>query len=233
MISEPLHLIAYNRAFADFGTGCSWSEEYYDQLQNRIGGGKEKMRAFFGEVGWPNSSLGLSPTTEAERSRLVDALQLRKTEIFQELVREAGPSAARPGIVELIDRATEHPNWKVAICSAATRSAAVEVLDVVLGKDRVAKLDLMLLGDDVTHKKPHPEVYLSAAERLTVAPEECVVIEDSKVGLEAAVAAGMPCLVTPTQSTMTQDFSEAVAVVPDARELLSLPTLHSLAMDSL
>jgi beta-phosphoglucomutase-like phosphatase (HAD superfamily) len=52
----------------------------------------------------------------------------------------------------------------------------------------------IVAGDDVTHGKPHPEAYLTAAARLGVTPGECVAIEDSPPGLASAVAAGVPAL---------------------------------------
>ena len=50
-------------------------------------------------------------------------------------------------------------------------------------------------GDEITHSKPHPEIYLKAAESINIAPENCLAIEDSPVGLQAALAAGMRCVI--------------------------------------
>jgi beta-phosphoglucomutase-like phosphatase (HAD superfamily) len=59
-------------------------------------------------------------------------------------------------------------------------------------------------GDDVDRKKPDPTIYRVAAERLGVAPAECVVVEDSLIGLQAARGAGMRCIITYTPSTRKQ-----------------------------
>ncbi len=62
-------------------------------------------------------------------------------------------------------------------------------------------------------KKPAPDIYLLALEKLGVAPAEVLVVEDSRNGLEAAHAAGLRCLVTVNGYTEKEDFSEAILVV--------------------
>lgn len=75
---------------------------------------------------------------------------------------------------------------------------------------------MILAGDDVTRKKPDPLIYNMARERLGLSADRCIVVEDSMVGLRAAVAAGMKCIITPTTSTASADFmgEGATAVVP-------------------
>jgi HAD superfamily hydrolase (TIGR01509 family) len=60
------------------------------------------------------------------------------------------------------------------------------------------RFDVILAGDDVTKKKPDPLIYNMARERLGIPADRCVVIEDSLVGLRAAVGAGMRCIITPS-----------------------------------
>jgi beta-phosphoglucomutase-like phosphatase (HAD superfamily) len=64
-----------------------------------------------------------------------------------------------------------------------------KVLDVTLGAERRNKLDVCILGDDVSKLKPDPMIYVTASERLQIDPSKCVVIEDSMVGLRAAKGA--------------------------------------------
>ena len=89
--SEDLHRLAYNAAFAHFdvkigGTRVVWTEEFYDDLQNKVGGGKPKMRWYFGHEGWPSSSLGPAPGDKAGQEALVDALQAWKTDEYQRMI---------------------------------------------------------------------------------------------------------------------------------------------------
>ncbi|XP_026665451.2 haloacid dehalogenase-like hydrolase domain-containing protein At4g39970 [Phoenix dactylifera] len=69
--------------------------------------------------------------------------------------------------------------------------------------------------DDVKAKKPDPSIYLTAAKKLGVVGKNCLVVEDSVIGLQAATGAGMPCLITYTPSTAKQDFEDAIATYPD------------------
>ncbi|CAM9123475.1 unnamed protein product [Ascophyllum nodosum] len=212
--SESLHREAYNKVFREFEIDYIWSPEYYDELQNKIGGGKPKMRYYFGENGWPKSKLGGSPETDSEKDQLIDSLQARKTQIYKDCVAD-GTASLRPGIQRLIDETEAIPGGKMAICSASTKEACLFVLDNLLGKENLQKFDLILAGDDVPRRKPDPMIYNLAAEKLAVAPERCMVIEDSLIGLEAAVGAGMKCVITHTESTKNQDFSRAARVYPE------------------
>ena len=118
---------------------------------------------------------------------------------------------------ELMDEALNDPSIAVGVCSASTKAAVTKVLDVVLGQDRREKLDVCILGDDVSKLKPDPMIYTTAAERLSIDPSKCVVVEDSLVGLRAAKGAGMRCLNTYTSSTESEDFygEGADAKVPE------------------
>lgn len=79
------------------------------------------------------------------------------------------------------------------------------------------QLDVCILGDDVAAKKPDPMIYNTARERIGLPADKCVVVEDSLVGLRAAVGANMKCVITYTSSTEDQDFygEGAAATVPD------------------
>lgn len=65
-------------------------------------------------------------------------------------------------------------------------------------------LCLTAAGDDVDKKKPDPKIYNVAAQKLGVPPADCVVVEDSTIGLQAALGAGMRCIITYTPSTKQQ-----------------------------
>ena len=229
--TEELHRTAYNMAFEEFGleidgTPVVWSVDYYDHLANTVGGGKPKMRYHFTGLGAPEGAKthpdnakvwpavtkrdggGKVPADEAAGMVLVDALQDFKTECYKKLVTTASP---RPGILALMDAAIATPGLAVGICSASTRGGFEKVVDSVVGKARLAKLDVIIAGDDVSRKKPDPEIYDVAAQRLGLSADKCVVVEDSMVGLRAAKAAGMKCVITYTPQTDKEDFYAAGA----------------------
>jgi len=233
--SEELHRTAYNAAFAKFAVSCpgdgtasgsacpanglvAWSAPFYDVLQNTVGGGKPKMRWYFAREGWP-SSLGILPPTERarfpagedEEAKLVDALQDFKSAEFRRLIG-SGEVPPRPGVLRLMDAARAE-GLRVAVCSAATRESCVFTVRNLLGEARFEGLDVFMAGDDVPRKKPDPMIYSLAAERLGLDPSECVVVEDSMVGLNAARGASMRCVITTTASTADQPFPGAALVV--------------------
>ncbi|MEJ2109392.1 MAG: HAD family phosphatase [Acidobacteriota bacterium] len=72
--------------------------------------------------------------------------------------------------------------------------------------------ETVITGDDAEKPKPHPDLYLAALNALNLGPEECIAVEDSRRGLLAAVAAGIACVVVPTELTRIQEFPGALAV---------------------
>lgn len=215
--SEDLHRRAYNAAFEHFavavrGERVVWSEAFYDDLQNTVGGGKPKMRWYFGRHGWPTSSLAAeAPGDEAGQGALIDALQDWKSAKYRDLIG-SGEVAPRPGVLRLMDEARA-AGLQLAVCSAATKESVVFTLRSLLGDARFDSLDCFLAGDDVDRKKPDPQIYNVAAQRLGLDPQQCVVIEDSAIGVQAARDAGMRCIVTYTSSTRNQAFGGAERIV--------------------
>lgn len=100
---------------------------------------------------------------------------------------------------------------KVAVCSTSNERAVSTIVRVMLG-DAIAARMPVFAGDVVPKKKPAPDIYLLAAEKLGVNPARCVVVEDSRIGLLAAKAAGMRCVVTTSSYTGNEDFALADAV---------------------
>jgi HAD superfamily hydrolase (TIGR01509 family) len=223
--SEHLHRTAYNMAFVQFGLQIGgenvvWTEDFYDILQNTVGGGKPKMRWFFGRDGWPHQRTVCvgevaPPETPEHREALIDALQDYKTQAYKDLI--ANCSKPRPGVLRLMEEAKSAGIF-VAVCSAATKTSVEFTLNNLLGEDQFKALDCFLAGDDVSNKKPDPEIYITASKKLDVHPDNCIVVEDSTIGLNAALGAGMDCVVTYTKSTASETFEGAKVIVSDLGE---------------
>ena len=198
------HRVSFNKAFEEKGLRVTWDVELYGKLLE-IGGGKERMTHYFNGVGWPET------IEESQRKDFVAGLHKRKTDLFMDLV-ESGQLPLRPGVATLIDEALGE-GVQVAVCSTSNERAVSAIVRVMLGEDR-ANLMKIFAGDVVPKKKPDPAIYQLAATTLQVQPERCVVIEDSHIGLAAAKAAGMVCIVTKSGYTENEDFAKADAVFP-------------------
>jgi HAD superfamily hydrolase (TIGR01509 family) len=104
---------------------------------------------------------------------------------------EANPLPAFPGVMELMQAALQADDFKVAIATSSTREKSEAVLKSArVPYDRMA----YVTGSDVKHKKPHPELFQIASQRLELAGRNCLVIEDAPNGIEAAHAAGCRCV---------------------------------------
>jgi len=216
------HRNAFNRAFANNGISEEWSEERYGKLLE-VGGGKERMTAHWNEVGWPEQLL------EAERADKVLALHLQKTDIFMDLIDE-GSIPLRPGVLRIVDDAIG-AGVKLAVCSTSNEKAVSNLVSTLMGPDRASKFRIFA-GDMVKKKKPAPDVYNMAVEEMGLDKNHCVIIEDSHIGVGAAVAAGISCLVTKSSYTAGEDFTGAKLIVDelgdDAASGVTLDTLISL-----
>ncbi|CAA6664387.1 unnamed protein product [Spirodela intermedia] len=185
------------------------------------------MRWYFGEKGWPSSTIFQTPpASDSDRATLIDALQDWKTERYKDIIRSGTVSIPSPGVLRLMDEAIA-AGIKVAVCSAATKSSVILCLENLIGNERFQGLDCFLAGDDVKEKKPDPSIYRTAAKKLNVQEKNCLVVEDSVIGLLAAKGAGMSCIVTYTSSTASQDFSDAIGIYPDLSDV-RLEELESL-----
>jgi len=201
------HLPAFNSVFREFGLPLEWSEEEYGERLT-IAGGKERMASALTPEVIRAAGLPDDPAALAEH---VAAWHKRKTVIYTEMVA-AGRLPPRPGVTRLIAEAQD-AGWKLAVASTSAEASVRAILAMAAGTERAARFDAVLAGDVVARKKPAPDVYLLALERLGVDPADAIVVEDSRNGLEAATAAGLRCLVTVNGYTRDEDFTEAALVV--------------------
>ncbi len=201
------HLPAFNQTFREFGLPVQWSEEEYGRLL-KIGGGKERIASII----TPElvAAAGL-PTDPDEQAAEIAKWHKRKTAIFTEMVTD-GKLPPRPGIRRIIT-AAQDAGWKLGVASTSAEAAVHAILEHAVGAERAARFDVFLAGDCVPKKKPAPDIYLLAPERLGVPPHEVLVVEDSRNGLLAAVGAGLRCVMTVNGYTQEEDSSESILVV--------------------
>ncbi len=189
------HRVSFNTTFREFGFPVEWGvEEYHELLQ--IAGGKERMRAYLHAKGFGR------PVAPAEEDELIARLHKRKTAAFIELI-ESGALPLRPGVRRLMLEA-KAAGLLLAVCTTSDERAARAIAGTLL---KEIALDFVLAGDMVRKKKPDPEIYLLALARSGLSPEECVVVEDSRNGVEAARAAGLRVIVTTSVYSEKEDLS--------------------------
>ena len=120
-----------------------------------------------------------------------------------------GRLAMMPGLKGLLDGLE-----RAGIPKAIGTSSSRELVSACLRPfDLERRFQFVLAAEDISHSKPHPEVYLTAARRLAVRPAEMLVLEDSHNGCVAADAAGAFVVAVPGAHSRDQDFSMASLVV--------------------
>lgn len=145
---------------------------------------------------------------------LEEALQVRHDNFVALL--ERGACKALPGAIELVDAIADHEGLRLGLATSSQQAKAEETWRAIaLPSER---FDALVSGDMVTHKKPHPEIYLYTANLLDVDPTECIVIEDALMGVAAAKAAGMQCIAV-TNSFDREALRDADRVVDSLVEL--------------
>jgi HAD superfamily hydrolase (TIGR01509 family) len=158
---------------------------------------------------------------ELTEEQVEKATQLRQ-EYFLRILRQE-PLPPFPGVLELMNKAMQSEYFKVAIATSGTLEKSRAVLNAA--KVPYQKM-VYIKGDDVTNKKPDPELFLLAAEGMGIEPANCVVIEDAPNGVQAAKAAGAKCIAV-TNSTNAAKLSKA-DLVCDSLEQIDLQTVIEL-----
>jgi beta-phosphoglucomutase-like phosphatase (HAD superfamily) len=193
--------LAYNQAFSEMGLDWVWTEELYAELL-RVAGGKQRLRHYFARY---RPEL----LDRAVSTGLIDALHQLKARNFAAI---APALPFRPGIQRLVYEA-HFACLRVAIVTSAPKRA----VEALISQDSAfaQMIDVIAASEAVERKKPAPDVYEWALKRLALVPDECVAIEDSKVGLRAALGAGLATIVTVSEYTADEDFSGAAAVLSE------------------
>lgn len=122
---------------------------------------------------------------------------------------------AVPGVIQLVKQ-LHRLGYRLAIGS----SGGPARIEFFLTKLEIKEyFPIVVSGDDITHSKPHPEIFLLTAARLETKPKDCIVIEDSNNGVRAAKAAGMQCIGYAGSSHNSDDLSGADVIITDFEAL--------------
>jgi HAD superfamily hydrolase (TIGR01509 family) len=169
--SEPLYRITWQTAAAELG--CLIDDDFYSRF---VGRGTDEAELLL--VEHFGDALPL------------DEFRVRWKRDFDERLSRA-PLPHKPGAIALLDRVDARGIPK-ALATSTPRTLATRCLGGL-----VSRFSVFAFGDEVEHSKPAPDLFLLAASRLSVAPDDCLVIEDSEAGVRAAYAAAMAVIMVP------------------------------------
>ena len=121
----------------------------------------------------------------------------------------------KPGLYEMLDYLEQH-HIKMAVATTTRRELTEQRLKKIGVYDR---FEYVLCGDEVTKRKPDPEIYLSVLHKMNTKAENAIVLEDSSVGVEAAYRAGIDCIQVPDLIAPTEvQEKQTICIVKDLME---------------
>jgi HAD superfamily hydrolase (TIGR01509 family) len=168
--SMPLHFIAWKKSLAEWN--CEFSEEL-----------------FYAWGGRPTEEIISTLNQRQGLSMPVESVARRKEEFYFELLPKL---RAVPEVLEHIE--AQHGRIPFAVVSGSARDSVTASLETLKLLD---KFDTLVCAGEYEKSKPDPEAFLLAASKLGVAPKNCLVFEDTKMGIQAATAAGMASVRVP------------------------------------
>ncbi|EKD85113.1 MAG: HAD family hydrolase [uncultured bacterium] len=196
--TEPLHLLAFNEVFKKYEKFLSAEEN----TKRYVGvSDKDAITDMVIRFHLPLSSNELASAKQTEYKKLIQ----------EQLV-------PLPGLIGLLKNLQDN-GYKTAIASGSTK----EEIEMVIKRLGIAPyIEIYISADQVQKGKPAPDIFLKAAEKLGVKPNECLVLEDAPKGVQAAKSAGMICFAIPSLQTQGQDFSLADKVLNNLSQVFQI-----------
>lgn len=168
--SMPLHYIAWKSALSE------WNCEFKEEI-------------FYAWGGMPVAEIIATLNKQHGLKMPVNDVAMRKEALYFEILPQL---KAVPEVLEHIE--AQYGQIPFAVVSGSTKESVTASLDYVKLLDR---FDTLVCAGDYERSKPDPEPFLTAAHRLGIAPESCLVFEDTEMGIQAATAAGMASVKVP------------------------------------
>jgi HAD superfamily hydrolase (TIGR01509 family) len=207
------HRIAFNQAFKNAGLSWEWDVNLYRKLL-KVAGGKERIRYYL------DNFIDFQPPHNLDE--FIANLHSTKNQFYQDLLVNA-TIPLRMGVENLIIEA-DVQGIRLAIATTSALPNALALLDNTLGSDY---FEVIAAGDIVANKKPAPDIYNYVLEKLNLPTENCLVIEDSEAGLNAATNAGLKTVITVNDYTKNDNFDSALLVL-NSLEKIDLQYLKTL-----
>jgi HAD superfamily hydrolase (TIGR01509 family) len=208
--SNPYHKIAWEKFLKGKGIPCD-DKLFYNVMSGRTG--PTSMRILFGD-----------DLPQEKMNRYLDEVDGN----YQNILRQSENIKAIAGLYPFLDsiRVNGH---RLALATSAPS------LNIELGLEKLkleGVFEVVVGKVDVTHGKPHPEVYLTTVERLGLPLEHCIVFEDSKAGIESALGAGLPVVGIASSHSKEVLLEEGVSLAVDDFTHLTLEQVTALIRKS-
>ncbi|MDP2005777.1 MAG: HAD-IA family hydrolase [Rubrivivax sp.] len=219
------HRVAFNQAFEALRLPWHWDVAHYGELL-QVTGGRERLLHDM-------ATRADAPAGEAERERLARELHRLKNLAYAALVAQGGITP-RPGVRRLVDEC-RLAGVALAVATTTSRSNVEALFSGIWGPGWTQVFTTVVCAEDAPVKKPDPQAYRLALDRLGLAPGEAFALEDSPNGLRAARAAGLACGVTKSVYFADAGFDGAAWVQDDLESpmAMTLPRLQGLLAGSI
>ena len=199
------HREAFNDAFVAMGLPWRWNVERYGELLSTSGGLERLQRDLAERDDAPRSAV--------ERLALARELHRRKNAAYLARIA-AGTIALRPGVQRLMQQARDD-GVRLAIATTTGRANVDALLSRQLGAEWSDDFAAIVCAEDAPLKKPHPQVYEVALQRLALGGDEALAVEDSPQGVASARAAGVAVLLVRSAYFAACNGSGALATLGD------------------
>lgn len=197
------HRVAFNETFKNHQLDWIWSDELYGELLT-VTGGKERMKFYLQQYQPKLPELD-------DLDNFIAQLHKEKTSRYNTIVSD-GQLPLRRGIKRLLLEARE-AGLILAIATTTSPQNVITLLEHSLDPESATWFSVIAAGDVVPAKKPAPDIYLYALEKLQLRPENCIAFEDTQNGLKSALGAKIHPIITVSYYSKTEDFTGASLVV--------------------
>jgi len=199
------HRPAFNQAFKDAGLDWHWDVALYGKLL-AVTGGKERIKHYIDhyrpDYRKPDNFDAMVADLHQAKPRHYAALAAR------------GGIPMRPGVERLLVEARA-AGLRLAIATTTTPENVTVLLEHSLGAGTPDWFEVIAAGDIVPAKKPAPDIYHYALQKMGLGAADCLAFEDSENDLRASLGAGLKTLITVNDYTLEHDFSGAAVVLSD------------------
>ena len=202
------HRVAFNAAFKDFGLDWYWDEDLYGKLL-AVTGGKERMNFYLDEF---------RPDYQRpeDLQDMIAEIHKTKTVHYTQMLGE-GAIPLRPGVKRLIEEARD-AGLRLAVATTTTPENVTALLEHALAPGSTDWFEVIAAGDVVPAKKPAPDIYFYAMEKMNLEAKDCLAFEDSANGIKATHGAKLKTIITVNGYTHDDDFTGAALVLENMGE---------------